>query len=497
MARLVAEALGFAFPGATPIVANASFCLGSGWTGLIGPNGAGKSTLLRLLGRELAPQQGHLRPEPRHPRVGVLRQGTGLDPTIIEFGAADDRQAQRLRGRLALDPAVLQRWPTASFGERRRWQLVSVLHAEPEILLLDEPTNHLDADGGRWLLEVLPRQVLGVVVSHDRRLLDVLTQRTFYLERGTLEDLPVACSSALELRTKRHHSLVEQRTEVRRRLASSQRAAHQADQKRLAAEGQRSARRRMKGPKDNDARSVNAKTRADFGALGHAREYARLSTQVERRKQELEGLVVERALGSVVFARHQPCEKETLAWIPAGPLLAGSQTLAELPALGVGRRDRIWIRGPNGAGKSTLLDRLRAGLRVPSEQVLYLPQELSEAQVDLHLLELRQAPPQLRGQILSIVAALGVEPDALLRSPRPSPGEARKLACAAGMGRQAYALFLDEPTNHLDLPSVERLGQALQEFPGAVVMVTHDPHLAERVTTQSWWLQEGLRVNAE
>ena len=134
---------------------------------------------------------------------------------------------------------------------------------------------------------------------------------------------------------------------------------------------------------------------------------------------------------------------------------------------------------------------------MPAEKVLHLPQELSGAQVELQLGALRQAPPEVRGRILSIVAALGAEPDALLRSPRPSPGEARKLACALGLGSHSYALFLDEPTNHLDLPSVERLGQALEAFPGAVVMVTHDPHLAARVTSQSWRLSPGAPFGSD
>ena len=94
-----------------------------------------------------------------------------------------------------------------------------------------------------------------------------------------------------------------------------------------------------------------------------------------------------------------------------------------------------------------------------------------------------------RGRTLSLVAALGVDPERLLGSQSPSPGEARKLAIAYGLGRQVWGLVLDEPTNHLDMLAIERLEEALIEYPGAMVMVTHDDALARRCTTIEWRLE--------
>jgi ATPase subunit of ABC transporter with duplicated ATPase domains len=93
------------------------------------------------------------------------------------------------------------------------------------------------------------------------------------------------------------------------------------------------------------------------------------------------------------------------------------------------------------------------------------------------------------------VAALGVDPESLLESERPSPGEARKLALASGLARQVWGLLLDEPTNHLDLPSIERLEAALAAYPGALLLVSHDEAFAQQLCDERWVFEDGeLRV---
>jgi ATPase subunit of ABC transporter with duplicated ATPase domains len=155
------------------------------------------------------------------------------------------------------------------------------------------------------------------------------------------------------------------------------------------------------------------------------------------------------------------------------------------------RGSRIHLRGRNGAGKTTLLHALLGSARVPRARILFLPQELAPEAETALLGELRAATGDLQGRVLSILAALGVDPAALLGSSRPSPGAARKLALAFGLARRVWALVLDEPTKHLDLPSIERLEAALAAYPGALVVVTHDEAFARSCTRTVWELREG------
>ncbi|MCA9568084.1 MAG: ABC transporter ATP-binding protein, partial [Myxococcales bacterium] len=141
--------------------------------------------------------------------------------------------------------------------------------------------------------------------------------------------------------------------------------------------------------------------------------------------------------------------------------------------------------------RSTLVAALLAGATIPAESMLVLPQELDEPAIDALLARLQALPTDIRGGVLQLVAALGVAPAQLLASARPSPGEARKLALALGLADDRALLVLDEPTHHLDLPARLRLQEALQAWPGALVLVTHDDALGRAVCTTRWTLAAG------
>jgi ATPase subunit of ABC transporter with duplicated ATPase domains len=488
-----AHRVSFAFSDAIPLFSEADFHLPTGWTGLVGSNGAGKSTLLRLISGELQPSEGHLRFEPPSALVHLCPQRVEeLTPDITALAEAFDSRSRRMLGQLGLDPTALERWPTLSPGERKRWQIGAALAREPDVLLLDEPTNHLDTEAREWLISALRRfRGVGVLVSHDRELLESLTTATLRVHAGTVHLWPGSYSAAREAweselearRTARQQAQDEQRR-LQQRLVQTRR-----DQE--AASAARNTGNRMRSKYDSDARGMGATTLASWADAQHGRRVANTRREVERAAAAVESIEVEKTLGRSVFVDYVRPPHALLFSLDLPGLRVGEVELFGPLRIDVPRDARVRIEGPNGAGKSTLLRALLDQARIPLERVLYLPQDLSAEEAGEALDSVRELPPEDKGRVLSLVAALGVDPDRLLATEQPSPGEARKLLIARGLGQHAWALVLDEPTNHLDLPSIERLEAALREYPGALLLVTHDTHFARRCTSSRWQVREG------
>ncbi|MFO0755868.1 MAG: ATP-binding cassette domain-containing protein [Byssovorax sp.] len=247
----------------------------------------------------------------------------------------------------------------------------------------------------------------------------------------------------------------------------------------------------MKDRHDHDARGMGAKVRAERAEARIGRMVGVRRAELERAEAALPAFEVDRSLGRSIFVDYARAPGARLASLDLDRLDAGEQRLLADVHLVLRRDDRVWVAGPNGAGKSTLLRALLAAARLPPERVLFVPQDLGAEEARGVLRTIRMLPPLERGRVLSLVAALGVDPDRLLASASPSPGEARKAWIALGLGRHAWALVLDEPDNHLDLPSIERLESALGAYPGALLLVTHDEALARRTTRTTWRLEGG------
>jgi ATPase subunit of ABC transporter with duplicated ATPase domains len=493
MSALIAEKLGFAYSDAAPLFDDASFRLPSGWTGLVGENGAGKSTLLALLAGALRPGSGRVRREPAGARVVTCAQEVTTPPAgLVAFARSRDGADRALLGRLGLEPGMAERWPALSSGERKRWQIACALAEGPDILLLDEPGNHLDAAARRWLLDALGGfGGVGVLVAHDRTLLDALCHHTLRVDQGRVtlwtggySAARVAWEADATERRRAYAGLQADLRRTRQRLADARRES-------ASAERQRSVGARSRGPHDSDARGLLAQARADKGAARAGRTVQLSRAEHDRARDALAGAAWVEERGGAVFLGYEPAPVPWLFTVDAGALAKGPPGLRVPGDLAVGRDDRIRLAGPNGAGKTTLLRALIAGARIPASRILWLPQELPDGQGRAWLAEVRALPPAERGAVLQLVAALGVDPARLLVSDAPSPGEARKLGIALGLGRQVWAAVLDEPTNHLDLPSIERLQVALAAWPGALVLVSHDDTFAEACTDTVWRVEGG------
>lgn len=171
----------FSYPGQlTPLFEQLDLTWSPGWCGIVGANGAGKSTLLRLVAGLLSPDSGRVyAPGALYCAQRVEALGTLRDEVLQCWGS----DAMRIRAILELDEEVLWRWETCSSGERKRWQVGHALMRNPEILLMDEPTNHLDAEAREAVRAALDAyHGTGMLVSHDRHLLDALTTQTLWIE---------------------------------------------------------------------------------------------------------------------------------------------------------------------------------------------------------------------------------------------------------------------------------------------------------------------------
>ncbi len=489
----------FAFRADAVVLSEASLHLTPGWAGLVGANGIGKSTLLRLLAGDLMPASGEIHVDPRNARRTLCPQGVeAFSRDIEDLAGRWDGDAQRLRGRLHLDPDQVARWPTLSPGERKRWQIGAALAADPDILLLDEPSNHLDAEGRDLLIAALDDfRGIGVVVSHDRELLDRLTNETVRLCDGRLQAWSGSYSLAREEWAMEASRIIDAREALHRQEKALRRRLAAARRRQAAAS---TNRRRHAAPRDSDARSMEIKNKQAKAQASAGRTAEVIRHSLDRTAEELGALPVKREKGGTVSVSAGSPAARRLLQADADRLCVPRSTGAPGDAVVVLRdvhlvvhhEDRIWVCGRNGSGKTTLLATLLASAGEGSRaRVLHLPQELPpEAGVAL-LDDVRGLDPEQRGRVLQRVATLGVDPERLLASAQPSQGEARKLLIAYGLGREVAGLVLDEPTNHLDLPSIERLEDALAEYPGALVLVTHDAGLARRVTSEAWTIEDG------
>jgi ATPase subunit of ABC transporter with duplicated ATPase domains len=490
MSIIRATNVGFAYSGSTSIFENLSFHLEPGWTALVGPNGAGKSTLLDLVRGARKPTVGEIVLPPLAcgwcpQRVGPLQQ------SIEDFANAWTSEAMKWMSRLELDWSDLQRWSTLSPGERKRWQIGSALYQIPELLILDEPTNHLDAEGRQALAAALSEfRGIGLVVSHDRGFIDQLCERVLWLEDGDLRAYRGSWSDVRAAREHEREAALERLEQAQSRVRKLERLQATRRERAACADRGISSRTRMSSVRDSDGRSMSAKFRAQNAAASAAASVGALSGRLDQEKAAAKDAAIGRAFGAEVRVDGFASRKVLGSWA-IDEVRAGDRVLLRGVALNVEAGDRVAVKGPNGSGKSTLLRAIHQRV-ASSVEVLFVPQEWSEEEASRIRSDLLGRSGDELGLILAFVATLGVDPDHLLRSTEWSPGELRKacLAEAFALG-EVELMLLDEPTNHLDIPSQERLGAAFEEWPGALVFVSHDEWFVKDVATTRMRIEHG------
>ncbi len=495
MDQLRFDSVTYSWPAlAEPPLCELTFSAAVGWTGVVGANGVGKSTLLGLAVGALAPITGTVTAPA--PAVYCEQRTDHVPGDLAELLCFPDADAGRLASVLGLGADWPYRWETLSHGERKRAQIAVALWRRPELLAIDEPTNHLDRGARKQLCDALASyRGVGLIVSHDRELLDRLCRQCLFLNgprRAVVR--PGGVSEGL---VQQERERLETRRTHDRAQADVRRLASEAARRRSEASGQdrrRSKRGLARG--DSDAREKIDRARLS-GADGQA---GRLANQLdgrlagaEARLREVERPVQER-VGISVHGRR--ARGDVLVRTGPGRLELPDGRIVKLPELTVGPEDRIALQGPNGAGKSTLIGRLLGELDRPG-RVLSIPQEIDESGAR-HLVDrVRASDRATLGRVISTVSRLGSDPEKLLATALPSPGETRKLMLAVGLEQEPSLIVMDEPTNHLDLVSMTCIEEALAAFEGALLLVSHDEHFVRALTRTRWAIDgDHLKVSA-
>lgn len=483
-----------------PILNNVTIAFPQGWTGLLGDNGCGKSTLARLACGLIAPDAGTVSNSLF--AVYCPQEADEAPHALADFALDFGREARGLRTQLNLTDDMPWRWDELSFGERKKLQIACALWQRPDALAIDEPTNHLDHAARIQLERLLAGYPgIGILVSHDRELLDALVDRCASFEpAGPKGGMCIVVRPG-------GYSTGHMQAELERATAAGERKRAKDELARLAAEREQRAREAARADARRSKRKIDpkdksAKAKIDLAIFsGQDGARGKLLRQMDGRMTNAQArvgaLFVPKRYDGSLFLDARPSQHKTLLHIPSGSIPCGTSNL-ELPELFVGNTEHIGIVGPNGAGKSTLLDHVRSLLAQQAPNlgdraiaVLDVPQEPSAQERASTLAAVRALSPADRGRVLSCVAQLNSDPDRILEGAATSPGELRKLMIALGLLDAPALIIMDEPTNHLDLHSVEALEQALAQFAGALLLVSHDRAFLQACTNITWEIKSG------
>ncbi len=472
--------------------------------GLVGRNGTGKTTLFNVIAGELAAEHGHVEISPRW-TIGRLAQEAPNGPqSLLEIVLEADKERHALlaESETAHDPqrisdihtrlmdidahsaparaasilaglgfsAAAQARPVSEFsgGWRMRVALASVLFAQPDLLLLDEPTNYLDLEGTLWLEEHLARYPKSlIVISHDRDLLDNSVDHILHL-----------ANSRLTLYRGGYSSFARQRAE-RQVLDAKAIKKQEAQRKHLQAFVDRF--------KAKASKAKQAQSRVKMLA-----KLTPIDAMVDDDVRPIAFPEPEKLLSPPILA----LDEVAVGYEPGRPVLRHL-------TLRIDNDDRIALLGSNGNGKSTLVKLIAQRLapeggkitRAANLKVAYFAQhQLDELNLDgtpyTHVRELMRDAPEAK--VRARVGAIGFS-GATADTPvtKLSGGEKARLLLGLATFGGPHLVILDEPTNHLDIDSRAALVEAINDYPGAVILVSHDRYLLEACAERLWLVADG------
>ena len=452
--------------GGTPLLTGAELSVSAGErVSLVGRNGSGKSTLLKIAAGLIEPDRGTIFVQP-----GALVRYLPQEPDFSGFATTlayveagltptdDMHAAQSLLDQFGLtgreDPAHL------SGGEARRASMARALAPQPDILLLDEPTNHLDLTTIEWLERELDgRRAALVMVSHDRRFLSTLSRVTVWLDRGETRRIDRGFAHFEEWRDAL--------------LAEEEREQHKLDRKIVAEEHWMrygvTARRKRNMRRVGELQALREQRRSHRAFAGSA---------------------------AITSSSAQPSGKLVIEADGIGKSY-GERPIVDNFSIRIQRGDRIGIVGPNGSGKTTLINML-TGVLAPDSGTLRLGTNLAVAALDQHRdsldpdVTVAEALTGGSGDTVMVNGApkhvIGYMKDFLFSSEQArtplgklSGGERGRLMLAQVLAKPSNLLVLDEPTNDLDMETLDVLEDMLADYPGTVLLISHDRDFLDRL----------------
>jgi ATP-binding cassette subfamily F protein 3 len=491
------------------LIDHASVALPAGTkAGLVGKNGAGKSTLFKIVTGEMESESGFVS-IPKNTRIGqVAQEAPGTEEPLIEIVLKADKEREALlaEAETATDPhriadihmrladidshsaearaasilsglgfdAEAQLRPASSFsgGWRMRVALAAVLFAEPDLLLLDEPTNYLDLEGTLWLEDYIRRYPHTVIIiSHDRDMLNMavnsivhLDQKKLTFYRGSYDQFERQRAEAMELQTKA-------------------KAKNDAARKHL-----QSFIDRFKA-KASKARQAQSRVKA-------LERMGTVSSVIEDHVQPIRFPKPEKQPASPIVA----ITGGAVGYTPGKPILKGLN-------LRIDNDDRIALLGSNGNGKSTFAKFISGRLSADSGDIRLAPNLkigfFAQHQLDdlipgdtavQHVRPLMPEAPEAK--VRARVAQMGLATEKMETPAKDlSGGEKARLLMGLAAFEAPNLLILDEPTNHLDIDSRNALIGALNEYEGAVILISHDRHLIEATVDRLWLVKDGTVSN--